>query len=405
MSILRLMLLAMLTLTISSSPLLADAALPAPPAPPQPTPPTATRPVPETASTPVTIAVGVILISLGVMGARLAGAFRRQSIRGPLRLAPGSPVLPIVLILIIGGGCWLGGQMLFFVVRGYQHARATGGQRLTMEHLDASDMALLATVPSLVALLIVLAGDVRFGLLRTIGLRLSQLPRMLLLGIVAGIVAMLLTYGASSLLGVFYQLVDYEHPSEHELLGAMKQASAAAKVILAIGACVMAPLFEEVLFRGHMQTLLTRLFARVRAPARMAMATTMMPQPAPVPAAEPLPIPALEAQVLATEAATPVGNVGPAPAQPPALPLPPLPVEYASPVVAEVIDLSAMRWLAVILTSIVFAVIHPLWTAPLIFLLSVCLGYAYERTGSLWVPIVMHAMFNTSSTLMFLLFM
>jgi hypothetical protein len=103
-----------------------------------------------------------------------------------------------------------------------------------------------------------------------------------------------------------------------------------------------------------------------------------------------------------------------------ALPIPPLPpafvtaprpappsglspIPYAAPLAPA--DRPVARWLAVIITSLVFAIIHPLWTAPMIFLLSLCLGYAYERTGSLWVPIIMHAMFNTSSTVMFLLLM
>jgi membrane protease YdiL (CAAX protease family) len=85
------------------------------------------------------------------------------------------------------------------------------------------------------------------------------------------------------------------------------------------------------------------------------------------------------------------------------------PLEYASgapaPALAEVCDSKASRWIAVIITSAVFALVHPLWTAPLIFLLALCLGYAYERTGSLWVPITMHAMFNISSTFLFLNFM
>ena len=43
--------------------------------------------------------------------------------------------------------------------------------------------------------------------------------------------------------------------------------------------------------------------------------------------------------------------------------------------------------------------------APLpIFVLSLCLGYAYERTRNLWVPIFMHAAFNASSVVMFLFF-
>jgi membrane protease YdiL (CAAX protease family) len=39
---------------------------------------------------------------------------------------------------------------------------------------------------------------------------------------------------------------------------------------------------------------------------------------------------------------------------------------------------------------------------PPIFFLAICLGYAYERTGSLWTSIVMHSLFNATSTYLFL---
>jgi membrane protease YdiL (CAAX protease family) len=57
------------------------------------------------------------------------------------------------------------------------------------------------------------------------------------------------------------------------------------------------------------------------------------------------------------------------------------------------------RWTAILLTSILFALVHnagasSLWMLPPLFLLSVCIGYAYERTGTLWVPIFTHAAFN-----------
>lgn len=59
------------------------------------------------------------------------------------------------------------------------------------------------------------------------------------------------------------------------------------------------------------------------------------------------------------------------------------------------------RWGAVLITSVVFTIAH--WTVlPVggrhalasLFVLSVCLGASYERTGRLGVPIVMHACFN-----------
>ena len=55
-------------------------------------------------------------------------------------------------------------------------------------------------------------------------------------------------------------------------------------------------------------------------------------------------------------------------------------------------------WLAIILTSIFFASIHANvahW--PTLFILSVSLGYAYEKSGSILRPIFMHFIFNAAS--------
>lgn len=52
-------------------------------------------------------------------------------------------------------------------------------------------------------------------------------------------------------------------------------------------------------------------------------------------------------------------------------------------------------WPAIVLTSILFASIHPYvshW--PSLFVLALGLGYAYERSGSLLRSIFMHALFN-----------
>jgi membrane protease YdiL (CAAX protease family) len=50
------------------------------------------------------------------------------------------------------------------------------------------------------------------------------------------------------------------------------------------------------------------------------------------------------------------------------------------------------------LTSLIFAASHlSLPAFPGLFVLALCLNLAYERTGSLWVPIGMHALFNFTS--------
>lgn len=65
----------------------------------------------------------------------------------------------------------------------------------------------------------------------------------------------------------------------------------------------------------------------------------------------------------------------------------------------------ANGWTAIIVTSIFFAFIHfPNYThMPSLFFLSCGMGYAYERGGSLFRPILMHVLFNGLNVLSTLL--
>ena len=52
-------------------------------------------------------------------------------------------------------------------------------------------------------------------------------------------------------------------------------------------------------------------------------------------------------------------------------------------------------WMSVIITSFLFAMVHENYAHwPALFVLSLAIGYAYEKSGSLWQPLFMHAMFN-----------
>lgn len=55
-------------------------------------------------------------------------------------------------------------------------------------------------------------------------------------------------------------------------------------------------------------------------------------------------------------------------------------------------------WLAIAITSWLFAMLHAdvsHW--PALFILGSCMGYSYEKSGSLFRPIFIHAIFNTTS--------
>lgn len=51
-------------------------------------------------------------------------------------------------------------------------------------------------------------------------------------------------------------------------------------------------------------------------------------------------------------------------------------------------------WAAIVMTSLLFAILHPMTHIPALFCLACGLGYAYERSGSLYRSIFMHIFFN-----------
>jgi len=55
-------------------------------------------------------------------------------------------------------------------------------------------------------------------------------------------------------------------------------------------------------------------------------------------------------------------------------------------------------WLSIVLAAVVFSIAHGDPTHwPAIFVLGVTMGYSYEKSGSLWRPMFIHALFNGSA--------
>jgi membrane protease YdiL (CAAX protease family) len=53
-------------------------------------------------------------------------------------------------------------------------------------------------------------------------------------------------------------------------------------------------------------------------------------------------------------------------------------------------------------TAMLFASVHPTWPHPIpLFVLGLALGYLRERSGSLLAPILVHALFNATSTVLY----
>lgn len=92
-------------------------------------------------------------------------------------------------------------------------------------------------------------------------------------------------------------------------------------------------------------------------------------------------------------------------------------VVIAAPVLEEVLyrgilqetlkQLGLGSWTAIFVTSAIFAVMHaaavPPWALVSLFALSLGFGWAYERTGRLAAPIVMHVLFNAGNIVLAML--
>lgn len=61
---------------------------------------------------------------------------------------------------------------------------------------------------------------------------------------------------------------------------------------------------------------------------------------------------------------------------------------------------------SMVVTSLLFAVLHGhMGSLPALFTLAMCLGLAYEKSGTLLVPMIMHAVFNAISVTAILFFL
>lgn len=353
-----------------------------------------TNPIAPVDSATAELVASIILLVFAVAAIGLAaalGVFKPSKILGPIRVPFARPLWPLVIVLVTAAVIWIGAQTAYVMGRVVQHQQQhapAGGDgpsvtpTFSVADFTATDYAVLATIPGLIALAAIIIGDRAVGRewFSSLGWNTGRLPIGLALGFIAALVTLPLTYGSTVLLEWFYNFIHFEHPDQHELLGALRSANnPIVKYAMIAGAALVAPLWEEVAFRGHLQTLIGAGLAKLF-PARPVL------EPSPVAGA------ALATVPMATNTALHESQ-----------PLPE-PLGYSAPALDQVMIGPNIwqRWLAIGLTSMLFAVVHEMWTWPAIFILSVCLGYAYERTGNLWVPIFIHLAFNTVSTVLFL---
>ncbi len=325
------------------------------------------------------VALSYAFLLLSVLSPILAwrlGVFRRDGIAGPDRW--GSDDSGLKFLLLIGGAVLT--NILFTVVV-FQLLPQFRIEQLTQEAcaaarrvallflalpVTAKDMASPAIQQRQLAAgmlatgLVFVAVALGCALFRRDGLRrLGLTGDGILPGIVSGILGLIIIlpwlFWLMLLLDYLRRSFYPTAPVQHEIFQLWQQRGTGRgfEFLAVFSAVVLAPLAEEALFRGLLQSALAYLFRGGQ--KRLA--------PPPQSLSQPLTWP--------------------------------LVLSYATPPPRARDPETVPRWAAIIVASLLFALMHRPWLiTPPIFCLSLGLGYVYERTGNLWSSIFMHVFFN-----------
>jgi len=275
--------------------------------------------------TPETIQTVVIfaLAAAAIAGMAALGVHRP----GPLGAAPGRRMQWGLAMLAMGFGAFLLGGVAYGAVAGGLTDAASQPEAMPPEQLMMLTLLAQAMIQGPTAAVLILAATRQAGGMSRIGLADSKVVRHVAIGLLGLVLVLPVVFATSLTAGGVVQWLGGEAPEiGHRLLEPMFEADRAVRLGFFASAIVVAPVLEEMIFRGLLQTTLLNLAQK--------------------------------------------GDAGP-----------------------------VMQRIAAILgTTALFLALHvgdaSPHAMPALAVLSIGLGYLYERTGSLWAPIAAHAGFN-----------
>ncbi len=206
---------------------------------------------------------------------------------------------------------------------------------------------ILAAGQLVTAVVIVFIGSRRFaGGLKAFGISAQRPGRTVSLVFIYSIVVFGLTFLAMMVTLLGCEAFGYEQIQKHEFLDLLgKNPPLLSMILLWVSPALVAPLAEELLFRGLLQNFLIALLARNRQSS-----VGILPDYTT----------GIDGETTRSEH---------------------LPAKY--------------RWLGIIIAAVLFVSFHADWQHwPALLVLGIGLGYCYERYGNLLIPIMIHSLFN-----------
>jgi membrane protease YdiL (CAAX protease family) len=256
------------------------------------------------------------------------------------------PLVPLVL--------WFGGVAVAVVLVQKLTPNLSGWQELFRDHIVMSIGAVITIVVML------FLAHVHFSRrLKGFGLNIRTIAKDFFMAIVNLLAVWPLILAAVTGTIFFVKLFsgqEYQMQQHQQLEMVTEYPQLPLRIMIVFVAIIIAPLLEEMMFRGFVQTIIRSIldfrFTSFDFRLKSAIGQTSLPEQ------------------------SAIGNrqsqISPA--------------------------RGGQAWLAIIFSSVFFAIMHAdpgHW--PALFVLGVCLGYSYEKSGSLFRPIFIHLFFNASS--------
>lgn len=201
-----------------------------------------------------------ILLALAVPILAMSRVFKARTVVGPPRMLPEESTMTLTGIFLIGFTIWVFSGVTL---------RPVGARFLSAGH----SLIAINAAAELIALCVLLWLNSKLrprglGQLGLAGRKLFSAP---FLALATAWAIFPLVYAASIVVEMVITLTHHQMPPPHPILKQIEGShSSLWTILMVVDAVVLAPLFEESLFRGHVQTIISHLFRRSEKPSALA---------------------------------------------------------------------------------------------------------------------------------------